>query len=203
MVLDLQNRVVGLLHHLGENTDWHTLVSPIAPILSRMGGAEVIADQNGATHETAAPSTALARELWTDAPIEAHNLDNLESELRARLACSSSGRELLALLERHLERIVRLVWTRRAVTVAWHRAHGPAFVALFARALATPGAAFPTEAGGIPRRKMLTAMADILYSNGDAALRADLQRLRSVLFDPLADCRDADDLCARLAERAA
>jgi hypothetical protein len=106
-------------------------------------------------------------------------------------------------MKAHLNEILQLVWRRRPVTVVWHRHHGPAFVALFARALARPGSTFPSEAGGVSRRAALGAMADVLVANGSEPLHDLLEDVRPWLTGILAECRDLDDLCGRLASEAA
>jgi hypothetical protein len=193
--MNLQNKVVGLHHHgspsggVGTNID---------VVLSKLGGATVLTETDGVAHPTAAESTVLARSLWSEVP-PATDFDAVEQKLRARLSESRCGAAVLALMKEHLPEILALVWQRRAVTVAWHRHHGPAFVALFARALATETKPFPTHAGAVARRATLRAMADVLVAQGSGALSNALAEARPWLLDVLSECVDLNDLCARLA----
>lgn len=198
--LDLENHVVGL-HHGG--TDTNSFASPIAPVLDAVGGATVVASGEEKTNASAAASTRLAQELWASSPAEAFDLNHLERQLRQRLLESPEGRMVLGLIEAYAGEITKLVWHRRAVTTVWHRHHGPAFVALCARALTTTGTPLPREAGGTPRRKLLEAMADVLLQHGSDSLRSDIADARPWLLHILAGCRDLDELLSQLAERSA
>ena len=201
--MDLQNRVVGLHHH-GSSGGGAALLShgsQIGAVLSALN-ATLVAD-GGTSHQTLAESNALARELWAKTPVEAHDLTALENEVRARVSRSPLGRKALELVEAHAAEVLRLVWHLRAVTVVWHRHHGPAFIVLFARALARAGSTFPEVAGGVSRASLVDAMADALAAHGSPALRSDLEAARPWLRDILAMSRNLEELCERLAEQAA
>jgi hypothetical protein len=201
--LDLSNHIVAHHHHssFASQQGWRSHGSHFAAVLSALGAQ--LATDGGVTHQTSAPSNELARSLWAEAPLRAHDLDGLEAALRKRLAKTEQGRDLIRILDLHMPEVLRLVWTRRAVTVVWHRHQGPAFVALFARALAKPGEPFPTEAGGISRRALLNALCDMLEAYGSESLRYDLEAVRPWLLDVLASCKNVDSLCDLLSERAA
>jgi hypothetical protein len=201
--LDLSNKVVGLNHHVATHGDRHGVASNIAPVLASLGGATVIDDDGSSSHKTASPSNQLARQLWIDAPMEAHDLDGMEREVRASVSRSARGRALLELVDKHAGAVAQLIWNRRPVTVAWHRHHGPAFVVLFARAQARPGTPLPTEAGGVSRRALVLAMADALSAHGDATLRADIESVRGWLVDVVVESRSIEELADRLLELAA
>jgi hypothetical protein len=196
------NQIVGHHHH-GTISDQgnSSFGSPFEAVLSQLNAT--LAPTDGVTRQTLAASNALARELWVGAPLEAHDLDALEQQVRDRLARTPRGRAIISLIDRHAPEILRLVWQSRPVTVVWHRHNGPAFVVLFARALAGTGTPFPTQAGGISRRALLNAMADTLEQRGSGALRAELQQVRPWLFEILANCESLADLCDRVAEHAA
>ena len=199
--MDVHNKVVGLHHH-GSVTGFEAIGCRIQPVLKRLSNAVVFDEDTTTTQETAAASTALARELWTDAPAPAHDLSALERELRVRLLQSAQGKELVALLEAHLPEVLRLVWTQRAVTIVWHRHHGPGFVALCARALAAQSP-LPSSAGGVTRRALLHAMSDIIVRHASPALRNAVAEVRPWLLELLAEARDANDFLARLERVAA
>ena len=196
--MDLSNRIVGLHHHGGGKV---SNGSPIDSVLSALGGLTIDTESGSDTHSTAA-SNKLAQAMWADVPLAGEEPGVLEERLRGRLSASPGGRAVLALVDAHVKEVLRLVWHRRAVTVAWHRHHGPAFVALFARAFARR-TELPREAGGVSRAAAMAAMADVLAVHGSSELRDAIRRARPWLFGPLAESKTIDELCGRLAEDAA
>jgi hypothetical protein len=105
--------------------------------------------------------------------------------LSARLSKTGTGRELLAVVERHADEVLRLVNHRRAVTVVWHRTHGPQWVAHGARSSRIPEYRIPESIEGVTIKSCLLALGDILEREGSSALARDVQ-----LYRPLVEAWD-------------
>jgi hypothetical protein len=82
------------------------------------------------------------------------------------------------LVERHQHEVLQLVNHKRAVTVAWQRHRGPAFVAALARASRAQGYRLPFEIEGVARDALLAAMERALLAHGSDGLKRDMARYR-------------------------
>lgn len=82
------------------------------------------------------------------------------------------------LVERHQHEVLRLINHKRAVTVAWQRNKGPAFVAAIARSGRTARYRIPHEIEGVRRGALLDAMERALLKHGSDDLKRDMARHR-------------------------
>lgn len=87
--------------------------------------------------------------------------------------------------QRHYREMLELINHKRAVTVAWHRAQGPAYVAALSRASRVEHYRVPLEIDGVDRAALLRAMEAALMTHGSQTLKSDIQRYREELM-PLA-----------------
>jgi hypothetical protein len=94
-----------------------------------------------------------------------------------------AGARLLRLAEEHRIEILELINRRRRVTVAWHRAHGPAFLATALNTLRAGGDTLPTSVEGLPLEVALEQMGGVLAANGSAALRDAIDAHGPVLLE--------------------
>jgi hypothetical protein len=101
----------------------------------------------------------------------------------ARLTTDPAGAWLLGMTEEHREEIVHLVTGHRPVTVAWHRAGGPAFFAAGVNTLRAGGDALPSLADGTPLDLALARVGDALVAHGSPALRAAIEAHRVAILD--------------------
>lgn len=85
------------------------------------------------------------------------------------------GRQLLALVTRHLETVTELVHHRRHVKVVWHRNRGPAFAAAVLEALRDPTRTVPEQIAGVTFEHALGRFIDVLKIEGDEPLVRDLE----------------------------
>lgn len=97
--------------------------------------------------------------------------------LQARLAQTEQGQIVLHLIDIHRSEVLDLINHNRAVTVAWHRNQGPAFLAAIARSL-KPGLNYhiPNEIEGVTRQQALTNIALMLSEHGSPALKAVIKQ---------------------------
>jgi hypothetical protein len=96
--------------------------------------------------------------------------------LHHRLRSTERGRELAAIVEAQRQEVVHLVNHRRAVTVAWHRSKGPAFLAHAVEGVRDPSHVVPREIEGVTRQALLENMARVLNEYGSPALREAIAR---------------------------
>jgi hypothetical protein len=99
------------------------------------------------------------------------------------VARDANRASLLAwLLERHQDEVLRLVNHKRAVTVAWHRHQGPAFVAAIARSARVEGYRIPFEIDGVTREQLLQGMERALGKHGSDELKRAMERHRTDVY---------------------
>lgn len=119
-------------------------------------------------------------------------------EARDRLSAEPAGRWLLDVGEQHRVELATLVNRSRPVTVAWHRAHGPAFLALAMNELRAGGETLPGSVDGLELGAALERMRAVLAVNGSPALRADLAAYGAALVEVGRGCTSLTELMDRL-----
>jgi hypothetical protein len=117
---------------------------------------------------------------------------------RERLRTEPAGRWLLDTAERHRVELVTLVNRTRRVTVAWHRAQGPAFLAAALNELRAGGESLPLTVNGQPLDAALDRMAAALALHGSPALRQDLDAHGAALLDAVRASTTVSELIAHL-----
>ncbi|WP_369373052.1 hypothetical protein [Streptomyces sp. cg36] len=152
VVVDSARRVVGLLF-AGPGNAAFSLANHIADVVGALG----ITIKGGERSV-----------LATEEP------DELVQELAVRFRRTSAGRRLAELLEVHRAEVVHLVNHERRVTVAWHRAQGPAWYAALARGARHTDYRLPADIGGVTRAAAYARMHAVLAQYGGETLRADL-----------------------------
>ncbi|HMO11670.1 MAG TPA: hypothetical protein PKB06_09265, partial [Actinotalea sp.] len=98
------------------------------------------------------------------------------------LLARAMGQQAVALIGEHYDEVKRLVDTRRRVTVAWHRMHGPALLREIARTHADTTVVVPAQLDGRDVREGLARLIAELEAEGSLPLRADLARHRELLL---------------------
>lgn len=140
------------------------------------------------------PGVGLVRRTETeDDRAAAAALDDVVAELRS----TRYGRVVLDLYDAFQAEIRRLVNHDRRVKIAWHRVHGPAFVAKLIASLRTPTREIPRQIDGITIEAALRRMTDVLEEHGSPPLAEAVRRYRVsalALLARSATVRDALDL---------
>ncbi|MBA3315741.1 MAG: hypothetical protein H0T47_20950 [Planctomycetaceae bacterium] len=140
----------------------------IGPVMSRLG---IRIDPSTAPSAGEVPVTATVGTGTRDVLL-ADRIASIEQQLSA----TRRGHMLRSLVREHGFEIVDLVHHRRRVTVCWHRHQGPAFAALVVEAIREPERTMPAVHHGFTLETLMTAMCDVLLTEGSAALRAALQQ---------------------------
>ena len=110
-----------------------------------------------------------------------------------------AGAWLFALGEAHREEVVRLVTTHRPVTVAWHRAGGPALFAKGLEAFREDRDVLPVPAHGGTLEAALAQVGNALAAHGSPALRDAIAAHREELLGAVRDSVTVDDVLRKLA----
>lgn len=163
-VIDEDNFIVGLLIALNANPRFS-----VANNISAVCTALDITINFTPSSPTAGARVAVPPAGFPDAGAEAYR------EVRERLLADPAGAWLLELAEAHRGEIVELVTRHRPVTVAWHRAHGPAFLAHALNTLRDGGDALPPPVEGMPFPAALERIGAALAAHGSLELRGAVE----------------------------
>jgi hypothetical protein len=191
-IIDQDGYIVGLLfsgNKLNPPQD-RTMANHIEDVCSALGIRINLASGGGhAGARIAVPSAVLAEpNLGHEAYQAAHE----------RLRAEPAGRWLLDTVERHRVELVTLVNRTRPVTVAWHRAQGPAFLATALNELRAGGDSLPLEVNEQRLDAALERMGAVLSTHGSPALRADIEEHGPPLLAALRASSTLDELLAAL-----
>jgi hypothetical protein len=188
VIMDDANRVVGLLSRApGFAPNPPPPDPPPPPWMGRGGAAndihKVIAALNIAipASKTAQLTPAAGAILpgsgvFKFPPLRQPELEQraVLEELKDRMREFGLGRKLVNFIEIHQPEIARLINHDRRVTSAWHRAHGPAFLALLLKDLRSAAQPIPKQVNGATLASSLSSMRSALDARGSAELRAEL-----------------------------
>jgi hypothetical protein len=108
------------------------------------------------------------------------------------------GRRFVRFIEDHEPEVARLVNHRRRVTVAWHRAHGPAFLALLLRGLRGVDQPIPRVVNGIPIEESLASVKDAVEREGSADLAEEVRHLWPPLREAVPRSKTVGELISNL-----
>jgi hypothetical protein len=120
--------------------------------------------------------------------------------LRRRILESERGRAYRRLVETHRDEVSYLINHVRPVTIAWHRAHGPGFLAHVLHASRYPDHPLPRELEGITREAALSRLREAFERHGSLALQADVEAHAEELRALLDGADDLESLAERLEE---
>ena len=193
-IIDEDGYIVGLLFALtGAPPDHRGYANHIADVCTEMGITINFASGGGTAGARApAPRATFPVNL---SPTGAE----LYSRTRARVESDPSGQWLWALAEQHREEIVTLVTTHRRVSVAWHRAGGPAIFAAALNALrAGDDESLPVPPGGGTLEEAMSRVGTALAMHGSEALRSALAHHRSALLNAAQGSRTLTEFLDRL-----
>lgn len=197
VVIDDDNKVAGLLIRKGLFRDeagkpprpaWEGnggVFTDIHRIMSLLNITIPASEAAQRTQQTrgVVPGSAIFRMPSLSAP-EAHQRAVLES-LKWELSSFPLGRALVLFAERYVDDIMQLVNHERRVTVVWHRARGPNFLALLLRGIDSLDQAIPQRVEGQSAQDGLEAMRRIIAETGAPELGAEVDRLWPYVQDVL------------------
>src|SRR5271165_387951 len=173
------------------------VVSPIGGILSALG-VEIIDNMQG-TVTTAGPTLTVPDDVLQHREkvlAMERRLQGLEREIREK----ALGRAVLERIKEHRPELTRLIEHRRAVNVAWHRCHGPAYAAHCLRSFEDQRYEVPSEADGVTPLELIQRMARVLTAHGSERLRHDVTHYELLALDLIAGCSSVWQLVDRIRE---
>jgi hypothetical protein len=182
--------VVALLHAMTDATGTLGLGKPIAAVQAVMGVTVLVSD----------PSATYTESMYEEDESDLFPLPPASpfEALVERLSGTEVGRDLLAVFERHREECLSLVQARRGFTVAWHRNHGPAWLAALGRSAREPIYQLPDDIEGVSRATAIERIVDELRAEAGDGLRRDIDALRDPLGTTLVSAPTVQVWCERL-----
>lgn len=192
-IIDQDGFIVGLL--FGSNSanppDDRTVANHIEDVCSALG---ITINFASATQHAGArvsvPSSVLAEPNMGHEAYQA---------ARERLRAEPAGRWLLDTAERHRVELVTLVNRVRPVTIAWHRAQGPAFLATALNELRAGGESLPLTVNDQWLDAALERIGAALALHGSPALRQELDAHGAALIGAVRASTTVSELIAHLA----
>jgi hypothetical protein len=163
VLVNRERMIVALL--FGGDTDIGTgHASHIAPVLHHLR-ITMISRSNRIVGDATTASRGTPVMVTPDASV------GRAGELRARILESERGIRTRELVDRHRDEVVHLVNRVRQVTVAWHRVHGPEFLAHVVEASRRSTHRVPAQIEGVSRAEAAAHMLESFSRFGSAALR--------------------------------
>jgi hypothetical protein len=194
-VIDEFNRIVGLVFAgakdaAGVPAGFVTLANPISDVLSALD-----------IHIPYSPDVKVtAGEPLVDVPRVAEaKIPAPYRALRERLERRERTALIFGLGRQHADEIMRLVNHCRPVTVAWHRAQGPALLAVLMGAVRDGHYRIPARVKGVALHEALERMREVLSKHGSAALCAAMEHEGDAVIEAARDRCDLNEVIERLA----
>jgi len=184
VVMNNQNEVVGLLFSIstktisiivnGESTPvkvatGKTYVCHIGPVLQRLNIRIAAGTFPAAGEQLSVPGIKITRGATKEQQLSV-NLKLLEENIKKY----PKGRDLLQAVHEHFPELAELVHHRRPVLFTWNKFKGPAFMAIFLRALNDPGTDFQKEHEGVSIVFLLNRMREVLVKEGSSKLKESI-----------------------------
>jgi hypothetical protein len=189
VIVNDQRKVVALLFG-GDDALGTGYGSHIHPVLDLLGITLV---------STANPITPTGGGTLRELTASADQADVARAAtLRAAIVASERGRAYGELVERHRTEVMALVNHVRPVTIAWHRVHGPDYLAHAVHASRHASHRVPRAIDGVDREAATARLRDALAHHGSAGLREDLERHDEELRMLLTEVESLEELAERV-----
>jgi hypothetical protein len=191
VVVNSDRKIIGLLYG-GDMAIGTGKACHIHPVLDLLG-ITMVSTQNPIAYD--GRTTALESQIF----FESAGPDLARATaLRDEILRSHRGREFRTVVEKHREEVVYLVNHVRPVTVAWHRVHGPDFLAHILHASRYATYSVPREFQGVARDVALARLAEVLKQHGSPALRSGIEAYGDEIAILLAEADDIEMLAERM-----
>lgn len=165
-IVNMQNKLVGLLFSVDATDIRKAFACHIHPVLDRLNINPI---------STVNPPAPPAGEARSDVQGFFDGVNETVA-LRERFLATPIGAEIYREALARREEIVGLVNHRRPVTVAWHRAQGPAFLAHAIENARNPAHGVPREIEGVDRETLARRIAAALAEQGSPELRLAMEQ---------------------------
>lgn len=121
-------------------------------------------------------------------------LEYFENELTA----SPKGREILDVVQTHMDEVTTLVNTNRAVMVAWQRNNGPRFLLSAMDSGFDENTPVHKEIEGVTLQRLLLRMGDALQQTGSRELASTIGRYAAPVLTLANECDSLADVFRRI-----
>ena len=197
VIINLQNKIVGLLFASGKKVKVKNVEQPFVTIANHIGD---VFTELKIRIPYSQEVIVIAGQTLTDVPttFEAPVPEPYRA-LRERLEQNDVTAKLFAIGQQHSEEVTYLVNHCRPVTVAWRRAEGPALLATIMGAVRDGHYHLPTSVKGITPLELLERMRVALSQHGSAALKQTMDAIEVDLKKLFASCDNLHDLIERIA----
>jgi hypothetical protein len=162
------------------------IVCPIGPVLKSLG-IEIVNNMKG-TATTAGPILEVPEDL-TEEREKVLAMERKLQALKEEVGQRALGREVMNRVAKHRPEVARLIDHNRAVTVAWHRAQGPAFAAHCLHSFEDENYLIPSTVNGVTPVDLVKKMAQVLKANGSVELREDVEAHEIEVLDLISGYR--------------
>jgi hypothetical protein len=174
------------------------LATPIGKVLANLN-VTIPSDPDGWSGTVPASGPRTARVIGASLDAQTARRRQAVAQLRGDLHTSVRGRLLLGKIGQHRREVRRLMTTVRPIAVTWRALAGPAYLAACLRSLDNPGHRIPASINGVPRERLLAAMAALFGKYGSDPLRRDIERYEGLLTGALLPLTTLHEVPAALA----
>jgi hypothetical protein len=192
IVNNLTSKVVGLLRAIDTQTGKLGIGISIVPILAKMNITILLTADIGEFDVKGYDEDVRLGEVREPEPSEVF------AAVADRLDMTETGRAALALFRRHLPEVSELINRTRPVTIAWHRAQGPTYLAAIMRSVREPAYSLPESLSGVARGDALARLSEALKRFGSEELRAAIGMHEAMLTRAWLESRTTDELLCAL-----
>lgn len=196
VVVDAHNQIVGLVFAGGRDASgvpagFLTIANHISDVLSALNIHIPYSSDVKVTAAEPLMDVPVVAEAKIPAPYRA---------LRERMQQRERTALIFGLGRQHTDEIMGLINHCRPVTVAWHRAQGPALLATLMGAVRDGHYRIPARVKGVALHEALERMREVLSKHGSPALRATMERREGdAIIDATRDRCDLHEIIERLA----
>jgi len=200
-VIDENGFIVGLGfgHEKKDDPNSHSFANNIVNVCDALKIDIIFTDPSKIAGRRIAPPAFDAAGMMDEQAYAEARERVLAHPMAQHVLAKPAGAWLFALGEAHREEVVRLVTTHRPVSVAWHRAGGPALFAKGLEAFREDRDLLPVPAHGGSLEAALAQIGNALAAHGSPALRDAIAAHREELLGAVRDSATVDDVLRKLA----
>ena len=176
-VLDMQNRIVGLLRQINPDGQGHaTGIDAIMRALGIQVETATVAKQERPVPKITGINAFAAGQFPAPRVNVPFGLQGTLEKARQELMATPFGQKYGEIVEQHHREVIGLVNKNRRVAAVWHRNGGPQLVGNVLSAIQSRCQPIPTEVDGKPVDQCLLRIQQSLMKYGTPGLAADLQQ---------------------------
>ena len=196
VVVNAANKIVGLVFAGGKDapgapSGFVTIANHISDVLNELNIRIPYSSEVSVTAGEALADVPRVAEAKIPEPYRA---------LRERMQKRGRTALIFGLGQRHTDEIMRLINHCRPVTVAWHRAQGPALLATLMGAVRDGHYKIPARVKGVALHEALERLREVLSKHGSPALRETMERREGdAVIEATRDRCDLHEIIERLA----